>query len=498
MKEERKELYNQLKDEVVEVSKKYRKDVDKFKINVEDKLKNFKPSMMVYGVYNAGKSTLLNALFGKEVATVADAPETDKVEGYEYNGYTIYDTPGINAPIKHEEVTKEHLKKTELVIFVLSNDGSFEEEYIYKRISEIVKSNKPLLLAVNNKAGIGVNSLEEREIYSKIEENLEKIAKREGIDNIKEKVDICLVDALMAFQAREEEEEFLLEASNILELEKKIKEMLKNSSSENVINTLKNYIEEYIDKSIEIINKNIPDGETKEIEELISDINRLKKSTLLKVKGIIELKADSLKYELVQSLVSGAYGVESIIEATTKEIESSINREIEYSYKKLKDKLEELNVNKDVNRVHLEYNKKAPSAVKVKMPEIEEKENSILDVLTKMPIPPIITPTPNPLPPINIPMVILKTVIDIFSKKESEKNKALAELEAKKNQYMFAESKAKSFIYDYKNELIRSVENSLNETFDSVIKKIREEQKNKEDELTKDKQKLEEIKSKLV
>ena len=498
MREDRKELYNQLKDEVVEVSKKYRKDVDKFKIDTEDKLKNFKPSMMVYGVYNAGKSTILNAIFGKEVATVADAPETDKVEGYEYNGYTIYDTPGINAPIKHEEVTKEHLKKTELVIFVLSNDGSFEEEYIYKRISEIVKSNKPLLLAVNNKAGIKVNSQEEREIYSKIEENLEKIAKREGIDNIKEKVDICLVDAKEAFKAKKENKKILLKKSNILELENKIKEMLKNSSSENVINTLKNYIEEYIDETIEIINKNIPNEELKAIGELSSDINRLKKLTFLKTKSIIELKSDSLKYELVQSLVSGAYGVESIIEATTKEIESSINREIEYSYQKLKDTLEKFNVNKDVNKVHLDYDKEAPSAVKVEMPEIEEKENSILDVLTKMPIPPILTPTPNPLPPINLPMVILKTVIDIFSKKENEEKRALAELEARKNQYMFAKSKANSFIYDYKSELIRSVKVSLDEIFDSVIKKIEEKQTNKKDELTKDKQKLEEIKSKLV
>ena len=33
-------------------------------------------TIMVYGVYNAGKSTLINALLGAEMAQVADTPET--------------------------------------------------------------------------------------------------------------------------------------------------------------------------------------------------------------------------------------------------------------------------------------------------------------------------------------------------------------------------------------------------------------------------------------
>ena len=42
----------------------------------EDKREESDATIMVYGVYNAGKSTLINALIGKEVAEVDDVPKT--------------------------------------------------------------------------------------------------------------------------------------------------------------------------------------------------------------------------------------------------------------------------------------------------------------------------------------------------------------------------------------------------------------------------------------
>ena len=44
------------------------------------KLESNKPQIMVYGIYNAGKSSIINELVGKDVAKVEDKPTTDKVE----------------------------------------------------------------------------------------------------------------------------------------------------------------------------------------------------------------------------------------------------------------------------------------------------------------------------------------------------------------------------------------------------------------------------------
>ncbi|WP_172452641.1 GTPase [Chromatium okenii] len=46
--------------------------------DVQKKAIDATPVVMVFGVYNAGKSTLLNAMLGEERASMADKPETDK------------------------------------------------------------------------------------------------------------------------------------------------------------------------------------------------------------------------------------------------------------------------------------------------------------------------------------------------------------------------------------------------------------------------------------
>ena len=64
-----------------------------------DKVKNAKPEIMFYGIYNAGKSSILNELLGSDQAKVDDVPTTDRIDRYEWNGYSIVDTPGVDAPI---------------------------------------------------------------------------------------------------------------------------------------------------------------------------------------------------------------------------------------------------------------------------------------------------------------------------------------------------------------------------------------------------------------
>jgi tRNA U34 5-carboxymethylaminomethyl modifying GTPase MnmE/TrmE len=60
--------------------------------------------IQLYGTYNAGKSTLVNVLLGKNEAVVGEIPTTDKVDEFNWNGYKLLDSPGVNAPIEHEEI----------------------------------------------------------------------------------------------------------------------------------------------------------------------------------------------------------------------------------------------------------------------------------------------------------------------------------------------------------------------------------------------------------
>jgi len=64
-------------------------------------LANAQPRIMLYGVYNAGKSTLLNAIIGEPKAKVGDIPTTYETTSFHWRGYELIDTPGIGAPIEH-------------------------------------------------------------------------------------------------------------------------------------------------------------------------------------------------------------------------------------------------------------------------------------------------------------------------------------------------------------------------------------------------------------
>ena len=98
---------------------------------------------VVCGEVNAGKSTLLNGLFGREVCRVSVLPETDRVLWYRYGDtardehvtplldecyrpvdflrdFNLVDTPGTNSVVKgHQSITERFLPEADLILFVL-------------------------------------------------------------------------------------------------------------------------------------------------------------------------------------------------------------------------------------------------------------------------------------------------------------------------------------------------------------------------------------------
>ena len=94
---------------------------------LREQLNTFAPTLMFYGHYNAGKSSLINALLsedGSEIAPTADKPCTADVNTYELGDYTIMDTPGIDAPAEHERVARSQLERTHVVVFVTDTGGA--------------------------------------------------------------------------------------------------------------------------------------------------------------------------------------------------------------------------------------------------------------------------------------------------------------------------------------------------------------------------------------
>lgn len=222
----------------------------------KEKIENTKPQIMFFGLYNAGKSSLLNELLRDDVAKVADVPTTDHVDYYNWRGYTIADTPGVGAPIEHEEVTNEAIRKADVVLFVMTNAGSFEKKGNYVRMKDIVDAGKKIIIVINDKSNFLPQECYEEmmQVQQKIYDNMMAL----GINNVKERFTILFVNAKLAHKGRTANKPLLWEKSQIAELESYILSEMKNSDDFAVI---RHAIDE-INKDVEAIREQLSQVDT--------------------------------------------------------------------------------------------------------------------------------------------------------------------------------------------------------------------------------------------
>ena len=178
------------------------------------------PTLMFYGLYNAGKSTLINAICQKEVAKTGDRPTTVHVQTVPIGdgGYTIFDTPGINARDADTVVAKDKIQESDLIFFVMDNADTFDNARVYQEIVEILVENRDLAVIINQKtedddeegeASVPVDEQPSMQAVSrKILENLQIQCQRSGFD-LRSKSNFIgrfPVNALDAFMAKDYDE----------------------------------------------------------------------------------------------------------------------------------------------------------------------------------------------------------------------------------------------------------------------------------------------------
>ena len=139
------------------------------------------PAILFYGLYNAGKSTLINALCRANVAKVGDVPTTQDVQKINWEEYILIDTPGINAQNAHTLVAEENIGQSDLVLFVLDNSDTFDNAVVYQAILDILKTDNPDFIDDIHKKN-NINLLKNYfNVLSKREKEI--IIKRYGLNN---------------------------------------------------------------------------------------------------------------------------------------------------------------------------------------------------------------------------------------------------------------------------------------------------------------------------
>ena len=191
--------YDRVRNLVVENSN-MKKDFLSVQDMFEDKKNKPDASIMVYGVYNAGKSTLINALVGEEVAATDDVPLTDKITAYPCRNYIILDTPGIDAPKEHENVTKEQLVKADAIIFVVNPLGVVEEAKTLAVLMDLFQARKKVFLVFNEKSSLSEEDF--AKLKDQTRERLQGLADERNLQGVLKDIPIVKINAKMALTGK--------------------------------------------------------------------------------------------------------------------------------------------------------------------------------------------------------------------------------------------------------------------------------------------------------
>lgn len=196
--------------------------------------------LVVCGEYNAGKSSLLNALLGEAVMPEGVTPTTDRItvltfgevpEERSENGVlyrrsptpalqdlALVDTPGTNAVIeRHQELTERFVPRADLVLFATSADRPFtHSERVFLEL--IASWGKKIVLVVNK-----IDLLVDEEEPSQTgRDEVLGFVRKHARDVLGTEPPVFAVSARKAQRAKRADDAAALQASGLAELERYI------------------------------------------------------------------------------------------------------------------------------------------------------------------------------------------------------------------------------------------------------------------------------------
>lgn len=259
-------------------------------------LQEQKPKVLVYGIYNAGKSTLVNVLCGKEVAEVGDRPTTAKTQPYDAGKYILMDTPGIDAPIKHEMEADENMNNCHVILFVVSSKGGFESRKNYERMVEMIQRGLPFYIILNDRGSATTDEQEhQRELESIQQKIITNLIQVSGDDHIDEKYEVITLNTKRAWTGIQKGKQILVEKSGIRALQLRLENLLRENGALQWLSTPLSTLKELLEKATDELQKQLGNQEYAERrKKLMDEYKHFETAFLADANSILNAKRDAI------------------------------------------------------------------------------------------------------------------------------------------------------------------------------------------------------------
>lgn len=290
-------------------------------------------TIMVYGVYNAGKSTLINALLGSEQATVADTPETYKIQGYRWGDFEILDTPGIDAPQAHEQVTREQLYGADVVIFVVNPLGVVEEEATLSALLELVERNKQIFLVLNRKNPL--EPVEAERIKDQLRERLQQMAQARGLPQVLQAIPILEVNARSALKAKLEHKENLLQNSGFPKFESELNRFFASIEQRQIVSGVATDLISFLNETVALLDQQSDQASGARIDAFYAQIARREIDLRSLLKASVQARAAGVAKGAVMAMNQDPEGAQSKIDALIRRANEQVCGELDDELKRL-------------------------------------------------------------------------------------------------------------------------------------------------------------------
>lgn len=496
----------------------FSEDSEKLKAFTDEVLSKTSPQLAFYGIYNAGKSSIINAVFNEDIAAVGDIPTTSEIQEINWNNFKIVDTPGINAVNEHSMITEKEIKKSDVVLFVVA-DQNIEERSFYDALVRVLKSSAQVLIVLNQKdASYSLNNSEEIiTLKNRIVELIRTACKKANLDteilynkNFHGIISVNANSARVSQKASGETAEKLYRESNFEELITKMQSVLDSSNGVRILcpavdKTLETLeicaqkLRETVGSEIEKNYYNTKDAVLRRKENLFETIVSKGK---MRISALKDRLYNSAQNGIDESEITNLYNE---LNAIIRDSISSENVALSSQYDLYAVKLNSKNLSRDNFKIEVPELKSSAD-----MPAGNELDDFLKAVssLGNITMPEISVSSVVAPPPLNNPKIIIPVIRAIagliIGKKQREEeerrrredliketNRHNQEIEDKLNaaiaQIMEINKLINSELYKLENSFVSSARNCVDEAFASLIKKVEDEfdteqQKSKETE----------------